>query len=137
MNTTQFNDTQSKLINKMLELTMQGANGESWKALYHSFFNIRLANTGISETRRAALSRIYRSTYTANFNQNVMMCYFDGSVYYTVCTPSDPESGMFNCANGMQFRTTKDLHDRTPHLTSTQWDSMPRVQISKLNGGKF
>ena len=128
MNTTQFNHKIESLISGCLELTLNGASFADWNNYYIAYFK---KLNDISDTRRALLSRVYRAQYSANLHLNTTFAYIKDNVIYVV---HKPNNGDVFKAGSVTFRTTNDLHDLSPHLTQSEWDSMKRVRINKLTG---
>ena len=123
MNTSQYNSKVESLVAHCLELTLRGATFAEWTAYRAQFMS---KTECVSDTRRAAQSSAMR-------NQTITMCYFDGVTYYAVKKPNN-SSGGITCANGRELRTTNDLHDRVPHITQVEWESMERVHINLISG---
>ena len=141
MKTDKYFKKREKMVKHCINLTLVGANFEQWDKYKTAFFNSFGSHSGrdeISQRRYTDLMNLFTALYMSNFEQNTIYVYedSDGNRYTTQKSNID-NSYLYKLPSGETISTTEQLHDRKPHLTQVQWDSMERHYYSKITGLKM
>ena len=129
MSTPMYINRVSSIVAQLTALTISGAHQDVWSRYFRDV--IKCVNC--SPRRKADLRGIYVATYSAYINQCTIFVYTDKQcIRYTTAKSNTDNAYTYLLGNGELISTTEQLHDRLPHLTSAQWDSMKKTRISKV-----